>query len=205
MLIRVVARAAAVTVAVGLLGVGCAGDSDTAAPAPTPPASASATAAPTDPAPTATPPPTLAPTATATAPPTADAQADLEAAVLEAHAGYLEAFADSGSPPRPNHPGLRRYATGEALEVAQTLRRGQRERGEYVEGGANSQPSILEISQTRAVVADCLIDNATVYSRNGAAIQQPPNGAVYYETVIVLTAQGWQVSELLTAGQPCAD
>jgi hypothetical protein len=203
MLIRVVARAAAVTVAVGLLGASCAGGPDAAAPAPTPPASTSATAAPTDPAPPATPPPTPAPTATATASPTEDAQADLEAAVLEAHAGYLEASIVSGSPPDPDHPLLLRWATGPLLEKAQQRRRQFALEGHHLVGGYDSHPRVIELTEGRAVIEDCLLDTAPWVDASGAVVEPVLDGRRYFQTIVVRAGEQWKVSELLSAGEPC--
>jgi pyruvate/2-oxoglutarate dehydrogenase complex dihydrolipoamide acyltransferase (E2) component len=204
MLIRVVARAAAVTVAVGLLGASCAGGPDAAAPAPTPPASASATAAPTDPAPPATPPPTPAPTATATASPTADAQADLEAAVLEAHAGYLEAYFESGRRADPDYPPLLERATGAALRVAQASRQRYLDAGWRVEGGYDSSATFVGVRDDgAAVVDDCLLDAAPAVDSAGDVVAPVADHRIYVMTVLVQMSGKWRVSEVLTSGERC--
>lgn len=146
-----------------------------AADAPTPAPTASAT--PVPPTPTATP----------------NARDALEAAVLEAHAKYLQAIIDSGDPPDPNHPGLLRWATGDALLAWQERRRNQQLEGQFVAGSISSRPSVVDLSDDRAVVEDCLLDRAPVYTRSGQIVEPAPLKRFLVRTTIMRGNVGWQV------------
>jgi hypothetical protein len=206
MLIHVRRRAAVITALV-VLGASCGGGSDDPAPGSALPTvlEVTPTATPVDPAPP-TPTPTAAPTETPTPAPesTVDEQAALEAAVLEAHAGYLEAYFESGRLADPDYPPLLEHTTGASLQAAQASRTRYREQGVTVVGSYESRPRFVEQrSDGSVLVEDCFLDAAPAIDSSGRVVAEVDEFRIYLQTVLVYLDNRWKVSETLTAREPC--
>jgi hypothetical protein len=155
-------RPVATVACVALLAVACSGDDDP------PPADASrGTATSDDERSGTTPDDTRDSTTSTTATTVADEQFDsVEEEIVDRYEGYWDARFAANSPPNPDDPGLREYATGAQLDhvIAET----QANLNAGVELRRPDDPadfqeiSVLSVDGDRAVVQECVVNDGLV-------------------------------------------
>lgn len=184
------ARGAAVSWAVAVsLVVGCSGGDDSASVSTT-----EATHTATNP--TTTEPTTSTTTTTVPGP---------EGEVLAAVDGYWQSFLDANDPPDPDHPGLARYRTGEALRVAVDNVRERQQLGHYVRLPNNSvfsrQTELVEVGQDLAEVRDCVIDDSELVEQGSEAVLNSEVETTQYLMTLKLEGDQWKVADVLLEQQ----
>jgi hypothetical protein len=129
---------------------------------------------------------------------------DEEAVVLEAYYAGWEAFDEaSGNPVNPDHPALAETMVDPALSAAQNSLRQMSETGEYFDGPPiEHSATVTELSETRAVIEDCVVDASARYAADGSVLAPGDPAPDQYEAVMVNEDGTWKRQEL-EIGDPC--
>lgn len=87
----------------------------------------------------------------------------VEDAVLDAYRAFWDGFFAAADPPDPNHRALSEVATGEQLDRLRELFTERRTEGIAARRGETRQhPQLIGVSETRATVADCWLDEGVM-------------------------------------------
>lgn len=176
------------------------GPADVAAPETT-------AAAPTTTAPTTTAPPTTNEVAPATTAP--DQTPEQE--VLAAYQAFWDTWLAANDPPNPDHPGLRRYYTGPALEKALAEIQKNKNAGVSIRLPPESVTGVkapsVSVDRDSAVIETCLVDDALTVMTSSGAVLDEEVVASRLNVQLVRSEAGWAVSKneflVTTKGSSC--
>ena len=173
---------------VTVLLAGC-GNGDSAGPADT-----DATGAVDGTASTTTAPPTTSQPATTTT----TEPATEEEAILAAVDGFWQSFFAANQPPNPQHPDLRRYRTGAALEIAVANVQQRQTLSQYVRLPASSRfrsdAVVLERDGPNARVHDCVIDDSELVQAPDNILLDSELETTLFEMELVMVEEQWKVA-----------
>lgn len=133
---------------------------------------------------------------------------DVEAEVLAAHRAAWDAFVDAATtdPVSPDHPRLAATISGPALSGVTDTLAAMRERGERYETlRYELTPDVVELSDGRAVIHDCVRDVGTLVSvADGTVIEEFD---LEWSVVVVMErdAERWRRTSLRTEGATACD
>jgi hypothetical protein len=120
-----------------------------------------------------------------------------EAAVLAAYRSWWETFLEVARDPDPDSPRLAEHATGQQLEKDRADLARFRRQGRVLVGEPRFNPSVVEVSETRAVVRDCAdgskwvqVDKAT-----GSTIANRTPAPDLFTMTLIREQGTWKVSE----------
>lgn len=140
--------------------------------------------------------------------PTTTTTTRVEEAVLDAYLAFWDAFALAADPPNPDHPALAETATGEQLERLRTLFAERRDDGIAADPGDTRQrPRVVEVTRSRATVADCWLDEGVMTDAQTGALISDRKIWTEGEFVLVRIDSAWKVqsSSITERGEdrPC--
>lgn len=128
-----------------------------------------------------------------------------EEAVLAAVDGYWQSFLDANNPPNPDHPGLARYRTGEALRVAVENVRERQQLGHYVRLPEDSvfsrRTGVIEQGLESTQVRDCVVDDSELVEIGSEVVLNSEVETSRYLLTLRLEDGHWKVAEVLLEGQ----
>lgn len=114
-------------------------------------------------------------TAISTTPPTQPGRQSVEDQIVARYIGYWDArFAANTGTPNPDDPALREYATGAQLDAVISETRSNLDDGlalrEADKPADLQRVRVVEVEGNRAVVQECVVDDAVVVRRDGGEV-----------------------------------
>lgn len=140
---------------------------------------------------------TAAPASTTTT--TAAPPRGLEAEVLAAHQGFWDTWLAANDPPDPDHPGLRRYATGDAYEAVVDAIRANEENLSTVRLPDNSRWAHRIVGYTIAgertrLLRDCVHDDSIKIDQGTGEVIDDREMTFLMEATVEHHEGTWKVS-----------
>lgn len=133
----------------------------------------------------------------ATRPSTTSTTLSLEQQVLAAYREFQNIDEAVWNPPNPDHPLLAQVATGSELVRLRELLASDRSLGRIVRGQIDVSPRVVQLTDTRAVVDDCLLDHTGVYDTTSGSLLEPVDTERRRFTAVLIRESGrWKVSDL---------
>ncbi|WP_334144742.1 hypothetical protein [Rhabdothermincola sp.] len=132
--------------------------------------------------------------------PTTQPRSD-EEAILAAYQGYWDTWLAANDPPNPDHPGLARYYTGEALERARDSIQQNRIAGVLLRLPPGSvyrhEAVVTEIGEGRAAIRDCAVDDGLVLSVQDGAVLNNAVVTTHAEATLLHVDGLWKVDDVV--------
>jgi hypothetical protein len=184
---------------------GCSPDPPPAGPDPPPPPLATAGPTTTTTLPAPPPPPATDPTPAPDPPPATDPAADIEQAIEEFWAAYLELGGATGPfDPDQVRARLGQRATGDSLSQLFEVFQGHALAGRVIRGEIDTAPEVVAVADGRAQVRDCVDDRTGLYRIDTGErldTDDPLRHELTYE--LVLDDGAWKVTAIRDEGSGC--
>jgi hypothetical protein len=136
---------------------------------------------------------------------TEDPQASLEADVVAAYEASWTDFIRAGDPPSPDADFLADHMGGEALTVTRNLLRQYHAEGVVLRGTFTVDAAVTELSEERAVIEDCGLDELeVVVPDSGRVAEGHDDERDGFVAELIMEGGLWKVTSLTDDDQVCA-
>jgi hypothetical protein len=144
------------------------------------------------------------PTAEDEPPTTEDPQESLAADVVAAYEASWTDFIKAGDPPSPDAEFLADHMAGDALDVTRNLLRQYHAEGVVLRGTFTVDAAVTELSEDRAVIEDCALDQLEVVVPDSGRVAEGHDNE-HDGFVAELSVEGglWKVISLTDDDQVC--